>query len=348
MLETVPTMPKKPSVSPPRERVLLNAGWRFHRGDAPDAGTTLDYETIRSFVLATGTELINAGVRDKPQRPAGEPGKRRLVRAARLRRRLLARAQSTRTTGASRDPSTRSSRAKRQSSPGTESAGTENTSSFPSEDRTRRVELDIDGAMSFSSVWLNGQFIGGWPYGYTSFRLDLTPALRFGKNNVLAVRLDNPELSSRWYPGAGLYRNVWLVKTGTVRIAHGSHFVTTPRVSAKQALVNVNAVIQTLGDEKLALEMTTRVYPLDENGVRAKKPVAVFESRRLRDRPDASARSRPRESGRGASTEALEPRASEIVTRPSRASRARAACSTSSRRTSAFGRWRSTRTTAFT
>ncbi|HVR20823.1 MAG TPA: glycoside hydrolase family 2 TIM barrel-domain containing protein, partial [Polyangiaceae bacterium] len=59
---------------------------------------------------------------------------------------------------------------------------------------------------------------------------------------------------------------------------HGSHFVTTPRVSAKQALVNVDAVIQTLGDEKLALEMTTRVYPLDANGARAKKAVAVSKA----------------------------------------------------------------------
>ncbi len=81
--------------------------------------------------------------------------------------------------------------------------------------------LDIDGAMSYSTVWCNGQIVGGWPYGYASYRLDLTPFLKPGADNVLAIRLDNPNNSSRWYPGGGIYRNVWLTKTSPVHVPMG-------------------------------------------------------------------------------------------------------------------------------
>jgi beta-galactosidase len=70
--------------------------------------------------------------------------------------------------------------------------------------------------------------VGEWPYGYSSFRLELTKQIRFGAENVLAVRLDNPPDSSRWYPGGGLYRDVWLVKLAPVHFAHWGIFVTTP------------------------------------------------------------------------------------------------------------------------
>src|SRR4030042_2570548 len=93
-------------------------------------------------------------------------------------------------------------------------------------DRDKRIYIDIDGAMANAKVWLNGKFVGEWPYGYTSFRLDLTPYILWGKENVIAVRLDTKNCDSRWYPGAGLYRNVWLVKTSQVHIAHNGAFCT--------------------------------------------------------------------------------------------------------------------------
>ncbi len=90
--------------------------------------------------------------------------------------------------------------------------------------------IDFDGAMSHAKVWLNGHYVGEWPYGYASFRFELTPFIRYGGDNVLAVRLENPEGFSRWYPGGGIYRNVWLSKTGRIHIAHWGTFVTTPEV----------------------------------------------------------------------------------------------------------------------
>ena len=113
-----------------------------------------------------------------------------------------------------------------------------------SDDKGKRFFIDFDGAMSHARVWLNGKYLGEWPYGYSSFRFDMTPHIRFDGENVLAVRLDNPPNSSRWYPGGGVYRNVWLVKTAPVHIAHGGIFVTTPNISKEAATVRIRTEVE--------------------------------------------------------------------------------------------------------
>ena len=80
--------------------------------------------------------------------------------------------------------------------------------------------------MANPTVFCNGVEVGRWAYGYSSFRVDLTPSLREG-DNVVAVRVDNPENSSRWYPGGGIYRNVSLVREGPVAVDHWGTFVRT-------------------------------------------------------------------------------------------------------------------------
>ena len=86
--------------------------------------------------------------------------------------------------------------------------------------------LDIDGAMSWSKVFCNGDFVTEWPYGYASYRADLTPFIKEGGNEI-KITLDNPEESSRWYPGGGLYRNVWLTEAEPVGVAHWGTYITT-------------------------------------------------------------------------------------------------------------------------
>jgi beta-galactosidase len=108
--------------------------------------------------------------------------------------------------------------------------------SIPASSAGKAIFLDIDGAMSYSKVWLNGQPVGGWPYGYASFRLNVTPYAKTGGDNVLAIRLDNPPASSRWYPGGGLYRNVWLVQTSSAHVAQWGTYITTPRVSPAETV----------------------------------------------------------------------------------------------------------------
>ena len=102
-------------------------------------------------------------------------------------------------------------------------------------DEGKRFYLDFDGAMAHAEVWLNGKKMGGHPYGYSSFRVDLTPAVICGADNVVAVRLNTEEIGSRWYPGAGIYRHVRLVKTSPTHIDRWGAFVTTPDITDKQA-----------------------------------------------------------------------------------------------------------------
>lgn len=103
----------------------------------------------------------------------------------------------------------------------------------------RRTSLVFDGAMSHATVYVNGQKAGYQPYGYNSFVIDVTPFVHAGDDNVLAVRLENLPESSRWYPGAGLYRNVHLIVTGKVSVATWGTRITTPVVCDGYARVCV-------------------------------------------------------------------------------------------------------------
>ena len=113
----------------------------------------------------------------------------------------------------------------------------------PAEAKGKRIFLDFDGAMSDSTVFLNGEKVGGWPYGYSSYRVELTERVQFGAANVVAVRLDNKPHSSRWYPGGGIYRNTWLVTTDPVHIAHWGVYVTTPHVAKDKAEVQMQVIL---------------------------------------------------------------------------------------------------------
>ena len=103
----------------------------------------------------------------------------------------------------------------------------------------KQATLIFDGAMSHARVYVNGKEAGYWPYGYNSFHLDVTPYLKAGKVNELAVRLENENESSRWYPGAGLYRNVHLVVTEDAYVPTWGTYVTTPMVKDKFAKVHL-------------------------------------------------------------------------------------------------------------
>lgn len=143
-------------------------------------------------------------------------------------------------------------------------------------DRGKSIYLDIDGAMSYAMVWLNGNLVGGWPYGYNSFRLDLTPYLKPGNDNQLAIRLDNPTNSSRWYPGGGVYRNVWLIKVAPTHVAQWGTFITTKNVSAQSATVNLVVQVVNKAPASRQIEVVTDVYAFDSATGRPSKKVAEF------------------------------------------------------------------------
>ena len=107
----------------------------------------------------------------------------------------------------------------------------------------KKAFILFDGAMSHAQVYINGKKVGYWPYGYNSFWFDITPFIEAGKSNTLAVRLENMPESSRWYPGAGLYRNVHVVVTEDAYIPIWGTYITTPLVNDKFARVRVETKV---------------------------------------------------------------------------------------------------------
>lgn len=129
----------------------------------------------------------------------------------------------------------------------------------------RVFTIVFDGAMANSTVWLNGEELGGRPYGYSSFFFNLTPHLHFGsEKNVLAVRLAPEPDSSRWYPGAGIYRNVWLDITAPVHVAEWGTYVTTPEVSDEKATLSVKTEVRNQSEQEAQVEVRQTV--LDASG----------------------------------------------------------------------------------
>ena len=148
---------------------------------------------------------------------------------------------------------------------------------LPEEVRERFVSVEFDGAMADARVWLNGHELGGRPYGYIGFSFDLTPHLRYGEEkNVLAVRLAPKDHSSRWYPGAGIYRHVWLDVTGPVHVARWGTFVTTTQVTDAEATVSVRTEVRNRGARSAPVVVETVVVDEDDQAVaRGQTPATV-------------------------------------------------------------------------
>lgn len=142
----------------------------------------------------------------------------------------------------------------------------------------KSVFLDVDGAMSYAMVWINGHLAGGWPYGYNSWRVDLTPYVVPGGTNQLAIRLDNPSQSSRWYPGGGLYRNVWLTITNPLHVSHWGTCITTSEVSPEKATVHLEVSVDNQTESDVEADIDARVFAINESGDRSTEAIAEFET----------------------------------------------------------------------
>ena len=133
----------------------------------------------------------------------------------------------------------------------------------------KQTTLIFDGAMSEARVFVNGKEACFWPCGYNSFYCDVTGLVNEdGKNNVLAVRLENRPQSSRWYPGAGLYRNVHVVTTEKIHVPVWGTQITTPFVKDEYASVCLHTTILNAG--KTELTVTTDIVDADGQVVSTK------------------------------------------------------------------------------
>jgi beta-galactosidase len=140
------------------------------------------------------------------------------------------------------------------------------TFTLPESDNDKSIFIDFDGVYMNSDVWINGHHLGHRPYGYISFRYELTPHLKYGKaKNVLAVRVDNSlQPNSRWYSGCGIYRNVWLVKTDPVHVDQWGTYITTPEVTPERAIVSVQTTVKNSSAKENTIALKTILY--DKNG----------------------------------------------------------------------------------
>jgi beta-galactosidase len=253
----------------PRERISINAGWRFRKGDPVGVGDQLKYAKLKKALLASAASFEIGVTAHAPadlgrEVASAQPG----FDDSEWRQLNLPHDWGIE---GSFDPYLAGETAKL---PWFGIAWYRKHLPIAAEDRGRQFYLDIDGAMSYATVWCNGRFVGGWPYGYTSFRLDLTPYLNVGGDNVLAIRLDNPNESARWYPGGGLYRNVWLVKTSPVHVAQWGTFVTTS-IDRASASVKINAQIENHTSVDQNVKVHTELYRLvPKGGVTTRSPTS--------------------------------------------------------------------------
>ena len=295
------------SIDSPRQRISINSGWRFMKYETAEEADHLIYDVrpevkkrrqiilgedeataavavevkkpvMKPWILPTGNEFVS-DVSKHHARPKGHPGKDfPYVQTAfddhawetvdlphdwAIKGPFCEGWNAPVSGGMGRLPS-----------PGV--AWYRKTLDIPATDAGKSIFLDIDGAMSYAMVWLNGTLVGGWPYGYNAWRVDLTPYVRPGQVNQLAIRLDNPNDSSRWYPGGGIYRNVWLVKVSPVHVAHWGTCVTTAQVSEVQATVNLDVTVDNDSTQDAKVEVMTQLYALDKDENPEGKAVATI------------------------------------------------------------------------
>ncbi len=150
------------------------------------------------------------------------------------------------------------------------------TFTLPLNDNKKKIFIDFDGVYRNSEVWVNGHYLGMRPYGFSSFRYELTPYLHYGAaKNVIAVKVDNSKQpNSRWYSGSGIYRNVWLVKTNNVHVGQWGTYITTPQVNNAQATVQIKTTIDNSGYDRADITVKTIIY--NTQGVAAKTASAAL------------------------------------------------------------------------
>jgi beta-galactosidase len=129
------------------------------------------------------------------------------------------------------------------------------------------IFIDFDGVYMNAEVFINGESLGIRPSGYTGFRYDLTPYIKFDAPNVIAVKVDNSQQpNSRWYSGSGIYRNVWLTKVNPVHVDLWGTYIVTPRVTDEHAVIVIHTTVANSGKTAVNIKLTSTLS--DANGNR--------------------------------------------------------------------------------
>ena len=136
--------------------------------------------------------------------------------------------------------------------------------------------VEFDGVYRNSEVWINGEYLGNRPYGYSSFRYELTPHLHYRAPNVIAVRVDNSQQpNSRWYSGSGIYRHVGVVTSDPVHVDLWGTYVTTPSVTNDSTRVTIRTRLRDERHSAQRVALQTTLY--DSAGNRLARLSAVVD-----------------------------------------------------------------------
>lgn len=134
------------------------------------------------------------------------------------------------------------------------------TFSVPAQWKNQKVAIYFEGVYMNAEVFINGKSVGIQPYGYTSFEYDLTPYLKFGQQNTIAVKVDNSkQKNSRWYSGSGIYRHVWLKVKNPIHIKNWGVAITTPKVTNEKAIVQVKTIVKNETSSPQAIFVSTNI-----------------------------------------------------------------------------------------
>lgn len=137
------------------------------------------------------------------------------------------------------------------------------TIDVPQDKQGQKVYLYFEGVYNRSEVYVNGKLLGKRPNGYISFMYDVTPYVEYGKDNVIAVRVDHSQSAdSRWYTGSGIYRDVWMVYANPVHIAQWGVYAYPEKVKNNYVL-NVEVDVENGGNDNASLTVVNELYAPD-------------------------------------------------------------------------------------
>jgi beta-galactosidase len=234
----------------PRERLLMDFTWHFHLGDAPDAGTKFDYPEVKNLAK-TALNEIGAGanlITNLPEPAACNPGGDvSFVKPdfddSGWRKLDLPHDWAVELPFNTNADVRHGFKPVGPGFPENSIGWYRREFELPASDQGKTLTVEFDGVYRNSLVWLNGHCLGRNVSGYSSFRYDISKFANYGGKNVLVVRADASRFEGWFYEGAGIYRHVWLEKTGPIHSVYGTTFVTTPQLSEGTAKVHVQTEV---------------------------------------------------------------------------------------------------------
>jgi beta-galactosidase len=237
-----------------REKLLLNTNWQFQTGEPAGVGDQLSYKKLKDWLLPTGNSMAGAdNQKAYPERTLDDKVSYAAVNYD---------TKAWPTVSVPHDFGLAATFVPTGTNPNApvKTGWYRKQLDIPFADTGKQFYLEMDGVSACPAVWLNGKYVGGWAYGYTSFRLDLTKQMQPGRRNVLTVRVERQLEPWRWYSEGGILRHVWLVKTAPIHVAHWGTTLTTPEVSDGAATITVKTRIENSSAKTNRITFTTEIY----------------------------------------------------------------------------------------